>query len=240
MRLWFGYLHQQTIALKAAGYWCMDTPLFEGVFGGQESVEERLERLVEREFNARVLNPTAAQQRIAQLTRRAVAVYVHELREELKTVQLEYQIRDQDFARYLGGVPETVLNVDANRSVPMVLKGVSVGGGAAALKLGRSMVGHVQELCLRRGGRGLIEGGARMGGRVVARGAGWWIGGVCVIWDLFDHHQTRSTNLPVMRRSLSTLLLGLEEQVLTDQHCGVLTTLERVELEIIRRLEAGK
>jgi hypothetical protein len=239
--LWFGYLYQQSVALKAAKYWCMDTPFFEGVFGRQESVEERLERLVEREFNSRVLQPKSAQLRIEKITRRTVSVYIHEMQESRRQVQVKYQIRDQDFARYLGGVPESVLGLDANRRVPLVLKGVTVGSGAAALKLGRSVITRVQEICLRHFGRELIEGGAQMGGRMAAKGAGGWIvGGVCLIWDLADHHKTRTTNLPVMRRSLSTFLQELEEQVLTDQRCGVLTTLDMVELEIIQQLESGR
>jgi hypothetical protein len=239
--LWFGYLYQQSVALKAAKYWCMDTPFFEGVFGRQESVEERLERLVEREFNSRVLQPKSAQLRIEKITRRTVSVYIHEMQESRRQVQVKYQIRDQDFARYLGGVPESVLGLDANRRVPLVLKGVTVGSGAAALKLGRSVITRVQEICLRHFGRELIEGGAQMGGRMAAKGTGGWIvGGVCLIWDLADHHKTRTTNLPVMRRSLSTFLQELEEQVLTDQRCGVLTTLDMVELEIIQQLESGR
>jgi hypothetical protein len=235
--LWFGYIHQQSVSFRAAGYWCMDTPLFEGVFGAQETAEERLRRLVEREFNARVLVPGAAQQQIAQLTRRAVEVYVNELRSELKRIELEYVIRDQDFARHLGGVSETVLGLDANRSVPLPLKAVSIGGAAATLRLGGSLVGHVQDLCARRFGPKLLGNGAGVGGRIAVRGVGWWVAGACALWDLVDHHQTRSANLPVMRKSLATLVHGLEEQVLTDPRCGVLTTLDRVEQELIRRIE---
>jgi hypothetical protein len=98
----------------------------------------------------------------------------------------------------------------------------------------------VQELCMRHFGRELLEGGARLGGRVVARSAGWWVAGICMVWDLADHHKTRSINLPVMRRSLSIFLQELEEQVLADQRCGVLTTLDGVQLDIMQQLETSQ
>lgn len=238
--LWFGYLYQQSVQLKTVGYWAMSTPLYEGVFGRQASVEERLQALVERQLNALVWQAESAGARINQITKRTVEVYVRELQSELKQTQIEYHIQDQDLARYLGGTPGTVLGFDANRRVPLVLKGLTVGSGAAALKLGRSVVVQVQALCVRHLGRDLVKGGVRMGGRVAAKGLGGWVvGGICVFWDLADHHKTRA-NLPVMRRALSEVLITLQEQVLRDQRCGVLTTLDQVEMEIIRQLESGR
>jgi hypothetical protein len=235
--VWFSYVFQQSVSLKAAGYWCMDTPLIEGVIGKQGSVEERLEQLVAREFQARVLQPKSAQLRIDKITKRTVAIYAQELQDELVKVQVEYGIPEQDFGRYLGGIAPTVLTLDANRQVPLLMKGVSLGSGVAALKLGQSVVTRVEALSMRHFGRELLEGGARLGGRYVARSAGWWVAGICMVWDLADHYKTRSTNLPVMRRSLNVFLQELEEQVLTDARCGVLTTLDRVEQELIRRIE---
>ncbi|MDF7826967.1 hypothetical protein P4B35_23285 [Pontiellaceae bacterium B12227] len=234
---WFSYFNQQAVMLKAAGYWCLDTPLIEGVLGKQESMEDRLEDLVEREFHARVLQPKSAQLRIEKITRKTIEVYLLAVQEELNRVQVEFQVHQQDWDRYLAGLPVTVMTLEANRQVGLVMKGVSAGGGVAALGIGRSLTGRVRSLVVHRVNQEFLEHGAMVGGRVIAKNAGWWIAAGCFAWDLADHHRTVAQNRPVLRRSLGTFLDELQEQVLRDQRCGVLTVLAEVQRDVIGELE---
>lgn len=236
---WLSYINQQAVMLKAAGWWCLDIPLVEGMLGRQESMEYRLEQLVEQEFNARVLQPRSAQLRIEKITRKTIEAYLYAVQEELDRVQVEFGVREQDWERYLEGLPATVLTLEANRQVPLLMKGLTAGSGAAALKIGKALTGRVRELMLRRMQRELLEDGMRMGGRYAARGAGWWIGGICVVWDMADHHRTVQQNRPVLERSLETYLEELEEQVLRDQRCGILSVLNEVQREVIGELEVS-
>ena len=233
---WFSYLNQQGIMLKTAGWWCLSTPVAEGLLGKQDAVEARLERLVEREFHARVLQPRSAQLRMEKITRETIEIYLCSLQEELASAKVEYSVRNHDFPGYLDGVAATVAALEARRQVPLVVKGVSAGSGMAALRLGRVLVARVRQLIMRRMGREMLEGGMMMAGRYAARGAGWWVAGACVAWDLADHLRKTRQNLPVLRRSLATFLGELENQVLHDQGCGVLTTLDGVQRDVLAQL----
>ena len=59
-----------------------------------------------------------------------------------------------------------------------------------------------------------------------------------MVWDLTDHYKTVQQNRPVLERSLETYLEELQEQVLRDQRCGILSVLNEVQREVIRELEA--
>lgn len=233
---WFGYFNQQALMLRAVGYRCMDTPLVEGLAGKQPSMEERLESLVEKAFHARVLQPESAQLRIGKITRRSVEVYLYEVQSELRKIRVEFRVRPQEWDRYLGGLPAMVLTLQANRQVPLVVKGVSAGSGAGALMIGRALGSRVHALVLRRAERGFMEHGAMMGSRAVGRYAGGWIAAGCLVWDLADHHRTVVQNRPVLARSLGTFLDELEEQVLRDPRCGVLGVLGEVQREVMQEV----
>ena len=234
---WFGYFQQQGVMLCAAGWWMCDTPLVEGVLGKQESMQDRLETLVEREFHARVLQPRSAQLRIEKIARKTVEVYLLAVQSELDRVQVEFSVTNQEWDRYLAGLPMTVMTLEANRQVGLMVKGIAVSGGAAALKIGRSLTGRVRSLVVRRVNQEFLEHGAMMGGRVAGRYAGWWIAGICVVWDLVDHHRCVRQNQPVLRRSMGVYLDELQEQVLRDQRCGVLVVLDEVQRDLILELE---
>jgi hypothetical protein len=94
--------------------WCLDTPLVEGVMGKQESMQDRLEQLVEKEFHARVLQPKSAQLRVEKITRKTIEVYLYAVQEELNKVQVEFQVQQQDWDRYLAGLPMTVMPLEAS------------------------------------------------------------------------------------------------------------------------------
>lgn len=237
---WFGYFNQQAVMLRAAGYRCLDTPLMEGLAGRQESMETRLEQLVEREFHARVLQPRSAQLRIEKITRKTVEVYLYEVQQELDKVRVEFGIRQQEWDRYLAGLPDTVLTLEANRQVPLLVKGLTAGSGAATLKIGSVLSARVRAMTMRRVQREFMEDGLQMGGRVVLRGAGWWIALGCFAWDLADHHRTVQQNRPVLERSLGTFMDELEEQVLWDQRCGILSVLNEVQRKVIAELEVSR
>ena len=82
-----------------------------------------------------------------------------------------------------------------------------------------------------------MQDGLQMGGRVVVRGAGWWIALGCFAWDLTDHYRCVSQNRPVLRRSVGVYLDELQEQVLWDQRCGVMSVLQEVQRDVISELE---
>jgi len=225
---YFSYWNQQAMALKAIGFHLMKTPAAEGMFGKQPKAEEQIEAMVEKAFVSKVLQPATAQLRVEAITREAVTVYLDTLNQELKAVQADYNISEQEWDRYLNGLAGTVRAVEGNRQVPLLLKGATVGSGVAAVKIGQAVTGQIRSMILRRGSRELYEEGMMYAGRGVARG----FGGLAFIamtgWDIYDHQRTVSQNLPVMRRLLNDYFDQLESLVLNDSQYGDLQTLERV------------
>ena len=225
---YFGYWNQQALALRAIGYHLMNTPAAEGLFGKQPEANKQIEDMVEKAFVSRVLQPATAQLKIEALTRDAVTVYLDALNEGLKAVQADYNISEQDWGRYVEGLAGTILAVEGNRQVPLLLKGATVVSGVIAVKIGQTVAEQVRGMIFRAGRREMYEEGAMYAGRTVARG----FGGIAFIamtgWDIYDHHRTVSQNTPVMRRLLSEYFDQLESLVLNDSQCGILQTLERV------------
>ncbi len=178
-------------------------------------------------------NPQSAQLQVEKITRATVVLYLETLRDELNTIQVEYSVNLQEWERYLTGLPMMVTMLEANREIGLVQKGITVGGAVAAYRIGRSLTGRVRVLMTRRIQREFLEDGLQVSGRYVARGVGWWIAGICMCWDLADHIHTKSVNLPILRRSLGEYLAELQEQVLRDERCGIMTVLQAVQAEML-------
>jgi len=237
---YFAYWNQQAMMLKACGYYLMDTPAVEGVMGRQPGAAEQMEGYLEKAFVSRVLQPGSAQLRIESITRKAVEIYLYSLNEELRALQASYSVTEQDWKRHLEGIAEMMRSVEGNRQVPLVLKGISVGGGVVAVKIGRTISDQVRLMMLRYGRRELMEEGFQYGGRYVARGFGWVAFVGFGVWDLYDHHRTVSQNMPVMRRLLNGYFKELENQVLHDPQCGIFQTLENVRQSIAGQYKKGQ
>jgi len=237
---YFAYWNQQAMMLKACGYYLMDTPAVEGIMGRQPGAAEQMENYLEKAFVSRVLQPGSAQLRIESITRKAVEIYLYSLNEELRALQASYSVTEQDWNRHLDGIAEMMLSVEGNRQVPLLLKGISVGGGVVAVKIGRTISDQVRAMMMRYGRRQMMEEGFQYGGRYVARGFGWVAFAGMTAWDLYDHHRTVSQNLPVMRRLLNGYFEELENQVLHDPQCGIFQTLENVRQSIAEQYKEGE
>jgi hypothetical protein len=232
---YFSYWNQQAMALKAIGFHLMKTPAAEGMFGKQPKAEEQIGAMVEKAFVSRVLQPATAQLKIDEITREAVTVYLDTLNHELKAVQADYNISEQDWDRFLDGIGETVRAVEGNRQVPLVLKGATVVSGVIAVKIGQAVAGQIRGIIMRTGRREMFEEGMMYAGRYAARG----FGGVAFVamtgWDLYDHQRTVSQNTPVMQKLLGDYFDQLESLVLNDSQCGILQTLERVRRTVVEQ-----
>jgi hypothetical protein len=225
---YFAYWNQQALMLKTAGFYLMDTPLVEGMIGGQPSAQEQVERYLEAAFVTRVIQPATAQLRVETMTREAVKVYLVSLNEELQAVEASYRISDQEWVRHMAGLAGMIGSVEGNRQVPLMLKGVTVAGSAGAVKIGRSVSEQIKLMMLRHGRRELMEDSMYYGGRTAARGLGWVVFAGFTVWDVYDHYRTVSQNTPVMRRLLDGFFEELENQVLNDPQNGIYSVLESV------------
>lgn len=235
---YFGYWNQQALALKAVGFHVMSTDAAQGLFGKQPEASEQIEKIVEQAFMSRVLQPATAQLKIEAITKEAVQVYLSVLNRELKAVQADYQISDQEWDRYMTGVSETLMAIEGSRQVPLLLKGVTVGSGVAAIKIGQTLTAQIRMMMLRRGSQEMMENGMMYAGRTVARGFGGFAFAAFAGWDLYDHHRTVSQNSPVMERLINEYFDHLENLVLRDSRCGIFQTLEEVKRTVSEHYKA--
>ena len=184
--------------------------------------------------------PENAQLRVETITREAAAIYLQSLKEELRTVKVEYTVSDQDWNRHLDGLAEMLQSMEGNRQVPLVLKGMTMGSGVVGVKVVKAVTEQMRAFLMRRASRELIADGVCYGGRYAARSLGWVATLAFGAWDLYDHHRTVVQNKPVMRKLLNGCFNELENQILNDPRCGIFLTLEGVRQELAGRLEEGQ
>jgi hypothetical protein len=244
---YFGYWNQQAIGLKAcwqgvkyelAGYVTADaTP----------SPAEQTIQDIQTEFAGRVLHPESAQLRLEQITRQAVALYLAELGDRLKDIQVRYGIPPQQWDRYLEGVATSVQRIDGNRQVPLSLKAITASTVGAAAILTRSLAKLAArfEVRLAAGAaeRPIAGVAARAASKVAARAGGKMLGPIVavglIVWDIWDHHRTVSQNQPIVRDALAEYLSLQNDALLRDPQTGVLAAMHEVEAGIVRSLSPG-
>jgi hypothetical protein len=241
---YFGYWNQQAIGLKAcwqgvkyelAGYVTADaTP----------SPSEQMIQDIQAEFANRVLHPESAQLRLEQITRQAVALYLTELGEKLRDIQVRYSIPPQRWDRYLEGIATSVQRIDGNRQVPLSLKAVTASTAGAAVMLTRSLAKVAARVEVRLAAdaaeKSIARLAARAGSKVAARAGGKMLGPIVaaglIVWDVWDHHRTVSQNQPILRDALAEYLALQNDAMLRDPRTGVLAVVHEVEAGIVRSL----
>jgi hypothetical protein len=241
---YFGYWNQQTIGLKAcwqgvkyelAGYVTADAT---------SSPAEQMIQDIQTEFANRVLRPESAQLRLELITRQAVELYLGDLRESLKDIEIRYSIPAQQWDRYLEGIGTSVQRVDGNRQVPLSLKAATASTAGAAAILTRSLAGLAARIEVRfateAAERPIARLAAKAASQVAARVGGKMLGPIIAVgviaWDIWDHHQTVAENLPVLRGALAEYLSLQQDVLLRDPQTGVLAAVREVEAGIVRSL----
>ena len=233
---YFGYWNQQALSLKTAGWTVLDTPFVRNMTGSTRSATERLEELIEQEFNVRVLHPVSATRRVEAITRESVKIYLQTLNEGLHAIETDYQLRDPQWTRYLEGLPGMIRAVEGNRQVPLLIKATTTGGGAVAMSVTQMVSNQIRMMLYRRGQRELMEHSIRATGGVAIKGLGGLAMAAFMSWDLYDHHRTVQQNLPVLRRLLHDYFEQLEQLVLHDPQTGIMLTLDQTANQMIESL----
>ncbi len=241
---YFGYWNQQAIGLKAcwqgvkfelAGYVTADaTP----------SPAEQMIQDIQTEFANRVLHPESAQLRLEQIARQGVALYLAELGNRLRDIQVRYSIPPQQWDRYLEGIATSVQRIDGNRQVPLSLKAITASTAGVAAILTRSLAKLAArfEVRLAAGAaeRPIAGLAARAASKVAARAGGKMLGPIVaagvIVWDVWDHHRTVARNQPILRDALAEYLSLQNDGLLRDPQTGVLAAMHEVEAGIVRSL----
>ena len=241
---YFGYWNQQSIGLKAcwqgvkyelAGYVTADATA---------SPAEQMIQDIQTEFASRVLRPESAQLRLEQITRQAVEMYLADLRESLKGIEIRYNIPAQQWNSYLEGIGTSVQRIDGSRQVPLSLKAATASTAGAAAILTRSLARLAARIEVRFAAEAAEKPAAQLAAKaaskVAARVGGKMLGPIIAVgviaWDIWDHHQTVAANLPILRSALAEYLSLQQDVLLRDPQTGVLAAVHEVEAGIVRSL----
>lgn len=245
---YFGYWQQQWLGVKAMGYWAVDNGLVETFFGEQPSMVERITEDVQEEFSRRVLQPQTAQLRIERVAETMVGIYVGELDRQLALIPDKYSVPPADWDRYLGDLALVTMSVEGDASVPITLKTLglaSVGAGTVAgyriyeaIRPALAKVGS--KISLKTAGRGAAEAAAKTGTKVAAKMGGNLLGPIIgvgvIIWDVWDHYETKKVGLPLLRNSLAAYLDEVEYCILDQPGTGLMSVINELNEQITQSM----
>jgi len=79
--------------------------------------------------------------------------------------------------------------------------------------------------------------GAKVGAKVGGKFLGAIVGVGIIVWDVWDHHQTRQVEEPILRRNLTDYLEELKQSLLFEPETGLMTMIESLEAAAVSSLK---
>ncbi len=253
---YFSYWQQQWMGLKAMGYWIADHKLVEKIFGEQPSMAERITEEIQTEFSKRVLRPQIAQLRIERIANNTVQVYVKELSKYLSDIPNKYHLSKADWERYLNNIALLTNKVEGDRQISVTLKALTVSGLAgstvAAAKITKMLKPMITTIgtkvttkaAAKGAGKVAVKVASKTGAKVGAEVGGKFLGaivGVGVIaWDVWDHHNTKKIEKPILRKNLIDYLTELQHKLLDDSKTGLMAIIHQLNANVVDQMPRQK
>ncbi len=232
---YFSYWTQQRLGLEglvATGmHWVSES---------QADAAEAITATIQSEFANRVLRPPVSQLYLERLARESLDRYVAVLREGLAPLPERYQLPQGEWERYLSGIAVLTHSVDGNRQVDLSLKALTASGVAGSLilakALGPALAGLGTKVSANMASKGAAVLAAKSGAKVAASSGGKLLGPIVglgiLVWDLWDHHQTREIQRPLLRAALLDYLDEMNHTLLDDPQAGVMGVVYQIEQAI--------
>jgi hypothetical protein len=79
--------------------------------------------------------------------------------------------------------------------------------------------------------------GARVAGKVSGKFLGAIVGIGVIIWDVWDHQQTKKIESPILRQNLADYLTELQQSLLYEPETGLMTIVRGLEANIVESLK---
>jgi hypothetical protein len=236
---YFGYWTQQQIGLKSLLY-----QVIHWVDGDQPTAAEKITQQVQEEFAARVLRPQIAQMEIERIINEVVSRYAELLRSDLRKIPQKYEIKRADWERYIGDIAVMVKNVDASRQTSLPLKalvGATAGGVVIMARSLQPIIARIgSRISARLSGKAAAGMATKTGGKVAARVGGKFLGTIIavgiIIWDVWDHYQTKKKARPVLRQNIFDYFQEVKQAILYDGDFGLMTVIYGMEHSILENL----
>lgn len=250
---YFNYFNQQLVGFQYAYH-----AVHNYVVGSERSASESVVESIQQQFANRVLRPQVAQLELEQIARDAVEEFVQNLNQRLNEIPSRYKMPREEWERHLGSIAVMAASVEGDRSVPLTLKALSAGMGAASAGMMakafapvvKGAVGKMAALLSTKAagtavGTAAIATATTTGAKVAGGIASGFLGPLIAVgiigWDLFDHAKTVEENRPIMRQNIDDYLGQFQQQMLESDGTigGVIHGIETAIYRGISRVEAG-
>jgi len=252
---YFSYWQQQWMGLKALGYWLADSEVVEQIVGEQPSMAERITAEIQEEFSKRVLRPQIAQLQMERIAEEVISVFVVALQKHLVAIPEKYRIPQAEWDRYLEDMAVLTSHIEGNRHVALSLKAavafVAAGTTVAAVQVTQMLKPVMAKIGTRMTTKAATEGagkaaatvatkaGARVAGKVGGKFLGAIVGVGVMVWDVWDHQQTKKIESPILRQNLTDYLTELQQSLLYEPETGLMTIVRGLEANIVGSLKNG-
>lgn len=240
---YFSYWTQQTIGLKG-----LYNSTLHYLDATQPTAAERLTQEIQEEFARRVLQPEISQLELENITRDVVTLYVDSLRTYLDKIPERYNIPRAPWQRYLAGIALMTTEVEGGRRVPLTLKAItatSIGGAFLLAKPLKVAIGKIgSKVSAKLAAKSAAKVATKTGEKVAAKAGGKMLGAIIgvgiIVWDVWDHQQTKAEFKPVLRRNIRNYLNEVKDSLLYDTETGILSVIYGIENEMLLATDLGK
>ncbi len=233
---YFSYWTQQSIGIKG-----LLAQIWHWVDSDSPSAVEKITEDVQQEFSNRVLRPKIAQLELERMINEIMNDYSTFLSTKLESIPGKYKIKSVDWDRFLRDIAIITSNVSGDREISLTLKTLVGAGAGGALVLFRSLkpvftkIGSkisaklsskaAAGLATKTGGKVAMRAGGKFAGTLIAVGI--------IIWDVWDHHNTKKKAMPVLRKNIDDYFRELKMSILFDPEYGIMTIIYGMEKNIV-------
>jgi hypothetical protein len=93
---------------------------------------------------------------------------------------------------------------------------------------GRLAGGAAGQLASRTGAKVAARAGGKLAGPIIGIGV--------IVWDVWDHHRTKTIERPVLRQSIADYFGEVRQSLLHDPQTGIASTLHAIEGDVLARV----
>lgn len=238
---YFSYWTQQKIGIKG-----LLAQIWHWVDGDSPTAAEKITEEVQLQFANRVLRPQIAQMELERIINEIMIEYSRFLSGELEGIPEKYNIKKADWDRYLHDVAVLIRSVEGNREISLSLKALVAAGAGGALLMFSSLRPVLSKIGSGISAKLTSKAAAKMatktGGKVAVRAGGKFVGTVIavgiIIWDVWDHYNTKKKARPVLKENINDYFLELKRSILRDPEYGIMTVIFRMEGNIVETLKS--
>jgi len=233
---YFSYWTQQSIGIKG-----LLAQIWHWVDSDSPSAVEKITEDVQQEFSNRVLRPKIAQLELERMINEIMNDYSTFLSSKLESIPGKYKIKSVDWDRFLRDIAVITSNVSGDREISLTLKTLVGAGAGGALVLFRSLKPVFTKIGSKISAKLSTKAAAglatKTGGKVAMRAGGKFVGTLIavgiIIWDVWDHHNTKKKAMPVLRKNISDYFSELKMSILFDPEYGIMTIIYGMEKNIV-------